>query len=47
MSAEERYLEFLKRYPRIALDVPQRMIASYLGVAPETLSRVRRHLSEK
>jgi CRP-like cAMP-binding protein len=47
MSAEERYLEFLKRYPRIALDVPQRMIASYLGVAPETLSRVRKHLSEK
>ena len=43
MSAEERYLEFLKTYPGIAAQVPQRMIASYLGVSPETLSRVRKH----
>ena len=47
LSAEERYLEFLKRYPGIAQEVPQRMLASYLGVTAETLSRVRRHLSEK
>ena len=47
MSVEERYLEFLKTYPTIALQVPQRMLASYLGVSPETLSRVRRHLSQK
>jgi CRP/FNR family transcriptional regulator, anaerobic regulatory protein len=47
MSVEERYLEFLQRYPGIAQRVPQRMLASYLGVTPETLSRVRRHLSQK
>jgi CRP-like cAMP-binding protein len=47
MSTEERYLEFLKTYPGIALHVPQRMLASYLGVSPETLSRVRKHLSHK
>jgi CRP-like cAMP-binding protein len=47
MSIEERYLEFLKTYPGIALHVPQRMLASYLGVSPEMLSRVRKHLSQK
>ena len=47
MSIEERYLEFLKTYPGIALQVPQRMLASYFGVSPETLSRVRKHLSQK
>ena len=47
LSAEERYLDFLKTHPGIALQVPQRMLASYLGVSPETLSRVRKHLSQK
>jgi CRP-like cAMP-binding protein len=47
MSIEERYLDFLKTYPAIALQVPQRMLASYLGVSPETLSRVRKLLSQK
>jgi CRP-like cAMP-binding protein len=46
-SAEERYREFLATYPAIAARVPQRMIASYLGLAPETLSRVRRQLANK
>jgi CRP-like cAMP-binding protein len=40
-SAEERYEAFLKKYPSIALRVPQFMLASYLGVSPETLSRIR------
>jgi CRP-like cAMP-binding protein len=47
MSVEERYLEFLKTYPAIARQVPQRMLASYLGASPETLSRVRKHRSQK
>jgi CRP-like cAMP-binding protein len=47
MSVEERYLDFLKTYPAIAHQVPQRMLASYLGTSPETLSRVRKHLSQK
>jgi CRP-like cAMP-binding protein len=46
-SAGERYREFLATYPAIAARVPQRMIASYLGLAPETLSRVRRQLAGK
>lgn len=47
MSIEERYLEFLNTYPAIAFQVLQRTLASYLGVSPETLSRVRKHLSQK
>jgi CRP-like cAMP-binding protein len=46
-SAEERYQEFVKTYPSIALRVPQWMLASYLGVSPETLSRVRKSLSRR
>jgi len=46
-TAEQRYREFLGAYPTFAARVPQRMIASYLGVAPETLSRVRRQLADR
>jgi CRP-like cAMP-binding protein len=41
-SAEERYEEFRRTYPSIAARVPLKMLASYLGMTPETLSRVRR-----
>lgn len=41
-SAAERYEHFLITYPHISQRVPQRMIASYLGITPETLSRVRK-----
>jgi CRP-like cAMP-binding protein len=44
-SAEERYLEFLRVYPSIAHRVPQSMLASYLGMTPETISRIRKNLS--
>jgi len=46
-SAEERYLEFLKVYPSIALRVPQAMLASYLGMTPETFSRIRKNRSRR
>ena len=46
-SAQQRYLDFLKTYPSIATRVPQRMLASYLGVTPETVSRIRRRLAQK
>jgi CRP-like cAMP-binding protein len=46
-TAEERYLEFLRIYPSIALRVPQSMLASYLGMTPETVSRIRKNLSRK
>lgn len=45
--AEDRYLEFIKMYPDILLRVPQTMVASYLGITPESLSRVRRELAHK
>jgi CRP-like cAMP-binding protein len=40
-TAEERYLEFIKTYPKFINRVPLYMIASYLGITPESLSRVR------
>ncbi len=46
-TAEERYLNFIEMYPNIPLRVPQWMIASYLGITPESLSRVRKELSRK
>lgn len=46
-SAEERYLDFLKKYPNLMLRVPQWMVASYLGITPESLSRVRKELANK
>lgn len=46
-SAEERYLDFIKLYPNLTQRVPQWMIASYLGITPEGLSRVRKELSKK
>jgi CRP-like cAMP-binding protein len=41
-SAIERYEHFVKTYPNIVQRVPQKMIASYLGITPEALSRVRK-----
>lgn len=46
-SARVRYLDFVKMYPNIMLRVPQWMIASYLGVTPESLSRVRKTLAKE
>lgn len=41
-DAEQRYFEFLERYPEIAEKVPQYLIASYLGISAEFLSRIRK-----
>ncbi len=46
-SARERYLDFVSMYPDIMLRVPQWMIASYLGITPESLSRVRKALANE
>ncbi len=46
-SAEERYLKFMKTYPALAEQIPQGYIASYLGITPQSLSRIRRELSQK
>lgn len=44
LSAEERYDDLFKTEPSILLRFPQGMIASYLGITPETLSRIKRNL---
>jgi CRP-like cAMP-binding protein len=46
-SAEERYLDFVATYPTLLRRVLQRMLASYLGMSPETLSRIRKRLSTR
>ncbi|WP_225036965.1 Crp/Fnr family transcriptional regulator [Winogradskyella sp. SM1960] len=46
-TAKARYLEFVNMYPDIMLRVPQWMIASYLGITPESLSRVRKALANE
>ncbi|MCO5240779.1 MAG: Crp/Fnr family transcriptional regulator [Chitinophagaceae bacterium] len=47
LSLEERYINLIKLYPNLIQRVPQRMIASYMGLTPETLSRVRRKIKNK
>lgn len=44
-SAEQKYLEFVKSYPVLVQRVPQHMIASYLGITKESLSRIRKKIS--
>ena len=44
-TAEERYLELLDRYPNMIERVSQKVIASYLGMTPEFLSKIRNKLS--
>lgn len=44
--AVERYQHFVETYPDIIQRVPQRMIASYLGITPEALSRLRKEISK-
>lgn len=46
-SADDRYLAFLKNYPALVQRVPQNQIASYLGITPQSLSRIRKELAEK
>ncbi|HRN57222.1 MAG TPA: Crp/Fnr family transcriptional regulator [Agriterribacter sp.] len=47
LSLEERYINLTRLYPNLIQRVPQRMIASYMGLTPETLSRVRRKIKER
>lgn len=44
LTLEERYSSLIQTYPDIVQRVPQHMIASYMGLTPETLSRVRRRI---
>lgn len=46
-TAEERYLSFREKYPSLEQYVPLKYIASYLGITPEFLSKIRRKLVGK
>ncbi len=47
LSAEERYRNFLAKYPQIVEQVTQKQIASYLGITPEFLSSLKGHKTKK
>lgn len=47
LTAEERYLDLLEHNPVFLQRFPQNMIASFLGITPETLSRIRKKALQK
>ncbi|HEX9511827.1 MAG TPA: Crp/Fnr family transcriptional regulator [Puia sp.] len=47
LSAEEKYQHFVQSFPNLANRVPRHMLASYLGITPETLSRIRNQTAKK
>jgi CRP/FNR family transcriptional regulator, anaerobic regulatory protein len=47
LTAEERYHNFLAKYPRVVQQVTQKQIASYLGITPEFLSIIRANKGKK
>lgn len=46
-GAESRYLDFVGRYREMEQQIPQYMIASYLGITPEHLSAIRKKISNQ
>lgn len=46
-NATERYIHFKKLYPMICESVKQQYVATYLGIAPESLSRIKKALKEE
>ena len=46
-TAEQKYIQLLDSNPEIISRIPQNMVASYLGIAAETLSRIKRNLAYK
>ena len=46
-TPEERYLNLMKQQPDLLQRVPQYYLASYLGVKPESLSRIRKRLAQR
>jgi CRP-like cAMP-binding protein len=46
-TADERYLDFINKYPTIEQRIPQYQVAAYLGVTPEFLSRIRKKFASR
>ncbi len=47
VSAEDRYMHFLQTYPDLFQRIPLHQIASYLGITPQSLSRIRREVANR
>ena len=45
-NSEQRYLHFVKTYPDLLQRIPQYYIASFVGVKPQSLSRIRKRLAK-
>ena len=46
-TAKARYESFLETYPELPQRIPQKMIASYLGITPQALSNIRGEIARK
>lgn len=46
-DAEQQYLSLIKKHPDLPQRVPQYLVASYLGIKPQSLSRIRHNLTKK
>ncbi|MDD2793129.1 MAG: Crp/Fnr family transcriptional regulator [Sediminibacterium sp.] len=46
-TAEEKYLRLVESSPELLQRIPLNLVASYLGITPETLSRIRKKLAQK
>ncbi len=47
LTAEERYIDLIKERPKVFQRIPQHYIASYLGIKPPSLSRIRKRISDQ
>jgi CRP-like cAMP-binding protein len=47
MPAEQRYLNFIEQFPSVEQRLSLKLIASYLGITPESLSRIRKQMAER
>ena len=45
-TAEERYIDFIEEYPKFLQRIPLKYLASYLGITPVSLSRIRNKITK-
>ncbi|MCP4439702.1 MAG: Crp/Fnr family transcriptional regulator [Aureispira sp.] len=46
LEAQERYKNYMEEFPKLKTRVSQRIVASYLGITPESLSRIRKKMDD-
>ena len=47
LNPEQRYAQWVNEHPKLAQRIPLHQLATFIGVAPETLSRIRKRISNK